>query len=211
MNKKLCYAIEKKGSLMPIVYYLIGFLIFLILLSILLGNFSWDFLVYMIGLAIFIFLCTYIFFLVMEMLIYNKVRRELNNIKEMGVRVDGTLIKFRHVSADGDGRSYYTLTVQYINPYTNEVLQYETPALSFDAHHELGSKKCNVYILDDKVYVTDFVGVEKGEENVWAREDDYYKNVALREKKLNKIAIVLIILVTLLFIGIILLQLGWRP
>lgn len=104
-----------------------------------------------------------------------KMRKELKNTREKGTKVEGTIVQFHvHVTHGVDSKhysSYYTLTVEYINPYTNETLQYETPELAFDACHQLGSKKCSVYVLDDKVYVTDFIGVERGEESVWVRGD----------------------------------------
>ena len=75
--------------------------------------------------------------------------------------------------------------------------------LSFDAHHRLGSKKCSVYILNDKIYVTDFVKLNKGEENIWAQEDDYYKEIANLEKKEMPKIILGIILFILLWVGIV--------
>ena len=88
-------------------------------------------------------------------------------------------------SFGNEHRSCYTVIVEYVNPYTNEKSHYETPELSFDAHRCLGSKKCSVYIFNDKLYVTDFVKLNKGEENIWAKENDYYKEIADLEKKAN--------------------------
>ena len=148
----------------------------------------------------------------------DKIRKELNNIKEKGVKVDGTLIKFnkytttfRSVDHGTRYRHHYTVIVEYINPYTNERLQYETPELSFDAHHCLGSKKCSVYILNDKIYVTDFVKLNKGKENIWAQEDDYYKEIANLEKKEMPKVILGIILFILLWVGIVIFGFFWRP
>ena len=90
-------------------------------------------------------------------------------------------------------------------------MQYETPELSFDAHHCLGSKKCSVYILNDKLYVTDFVKLNNGEENIWAQENDYYKEIANLEKKAMPKVILGIILFILLWVGIVIFGFFWKP
>lgn len=147
-----------------------------------------------------------------------KIRKELIEIKEKGIKVEGNLVrfnkyttKFKNAENQTKYHYHYTVIVEYINPYTNEKSQYETPELSFDAHHSLGSKKCNVYVLNNKIYVTDFVKIKKGEENIWAQEDDYYKEIANLEKKAMPKVILGIILFMLLWTGIVIFGIFWKP
>lgn len=113
-----------------------------------------------------------------------KERKRLKEIKEKGIKVEGNIIDYKTYSTRKsefknviDEAYYYTVTVEYIDPHTKEKIKYETPGLSFDAHHCLGSKKCSVYVYENEVYVTDFIPVNKGEENIWARENGYYNDV----------------------------------
>jgi len=202
--KKLCYQVEETNSIPYIVFFLfcILCLVISILASMFTGESMFPGVVGIILFAVFIYIILFI-----DDKSKEKDRKELNNIKEKGIKVEGTLVKFnRYITnfrSSKHLRSYYTLIVEYINPYTNEVIQYETPVLSFDAHHYLGSKKCSVYILNDKIYVTDFVKVNKGEENIWAQEDGKYREIAnLKRKEISKL-ILRIILFILLWLGIV--------
>lgn len=113
-----------------------------------------------------------------------KERKRLKEIKEKGIKVEGNIIDYKTYSARNseinnviDKSYYYTVIVEYVDPHTKEKKEYETPGLAFDAHHCLGSKKCSVYVYENKVYVSDFIPVNKGEENIWARENGYYNDV----------------------------------
>lgn len=113
-----------------------------------------------------------------------KERKRLKEIKEKGTKAEGNIIDYKTYSTRNsefknviDEAYYYTVTVEYIDPHTKEKTQYETPGLSFDAHHCLESKKCSVYVYENEVYVTDFIPVNKGEENIWSKENGYYNDV----------------------------------
>lgn len=216
--KKLCYKDEEKNTIAYIILscFFVFCALFLIIVDIIKGTESKDLFFELSAIILFaLFMYTILF---IDDKKKDKIRKELNNIKENGIKVEGTLIKFneyRTKTPNPDGRAeyrfHYTVIVEYVNPYTNEKLQYETPELSFDAHHYLGSKKCSVYILNDKVYVTDFVKLNKGEESIWAREDEYYKEIAGLEKKEMSKAILGIILFMLLWLGIVIFGFFWRP
>lgn len=216
--KKLCYEVEEKNTIAYIVFTC--FCVFGSIITIIVGMFTGaenkDLFAGIIGIIVFAIFIYIILFANDKK--KDKIRKELNNIKEKGIKVEGTLIKFntytttfRSVNRGTEHRRHYTVTVEYINPYTNERLQYETPKLSFDAHHCLGSKKCSIYILNDKIYVTDFVKLNKGEENIWAQEDDYYKEIANLEKKEMPKIILGIILFILLWVGIVIFGFFWKP
>lgn len=216
--KKLCYEVEEKNTIAYIVFscFFIFVLITSIIAAMLTGAESKDMLVEFVGIALFALFIYIILFINDKK--KDKFRKELINIKKNGIKVEGTLIKFnkyttRFVRADhGSEYSFhYTVTVEYTNPYTNERVQYETPELSFDAHHSLGSKKCSVYIFEDKVYVTDFMKRTKGEENIWAQEDNYYKGIASLEKKAMPKIILGIVLFMLLWLGIVIFGFLWNP
>lgn len=214
--KKLCYEVEEKNTVVYIVFSC--FCVFCSIISIIVGMFTGaenkSMFASIVGIILFALFIYIILFINDKK--KDKIRKELNNIKNNGIKVEGTLIKFnryttrfRRVDSGNEYSTHYTVTVEYINPYTNEKLQYETPELSFDAHHSLGSKKCSVYILDDKIYVTDFVKLNKGEENIWAQEDDYYKEIANLEKKEMKKIVVGIVLFILLWLGIVIFGFFW--
>jgi hypothetical protein len=88
-------------------------------------------------------------------------------IKENGKRVDGNIVKTcTHNYREEDSvEDFYTVVVEYKNPKDNSIVTFETPSLSFVPYDKLGSKKCSVYVLDDRVYVTDFVEKARGEKS----------------------------------------------
>ena len=103
----------------------------------------------------------------------DKVRKKYKYIKENGKRVDGTILKpssYNYREVD-HVETCYTVIVEYKNPKDGSMVTYETPSLSFIPSDKLGSKKCSVYILDDHVYVTDFVEKARGEKSVFQLED----------------------------------------
>lgn len=126
-----------------------------------------------------------------------KERKRLKEIKEKGIKVEGNIIDYKTYSTRNsefknviDGSHYYTVIVEYVDPHTKEKTQYETPGLSFDAHHCLGSKKCSVYVYEKEVYVTDFIPVNKGEENIWTKENGYYNDTEnVKSEEVKKIMI----------------------
>ena len=216
--KKLCYEVEEKNTIAYIAFTC--FCVLGSIITIIVGMFTsaenkgiFAGIAGIILFAIFIYIILFV-----NDKKKDKIRKELNNIKENGIKVEGTLVKFnkyttrfRRVDGRNEYHSRYTVIVEYVNPYTNEKLQYETPELSFDAHHCLGSKKCSVYILDDKLYVTDFIKLNKGEENIWAQEDEKYKEIANLEKKEMTKVILGIILFILLWVGIVIFGFFWKP
>ena len=215
--KKLCYEVEERNT---IAYFVFScFFMVIIIISVIVRMFtgaSYNIIAGIGGIILFAIFIYIILFIDDKK--KDKIRKELINIKEKGTKVEGTLIKFnkytttfRSVDRGTEHRNHYTVTVEYINPYTNERLQYETPKLSFDAHHSLGSKKCSVYILNDKIYVTDFVKLNKGEENIWAQENNYYKEIANLEKKAMPKIILGLVLFIVLWLGIVIFRLFWKP
>lgn len=139
-----------------------------------------------------------------------KERKRLKEIKEKGIKVEGNIIDYKTYSTRNsefknviDEAHYYTVLVEYVDPHTKEKTQYETPGLSFDAHHCLGSKKCSVYVYENEVYVTDFIPVNKGEENIWSKENGYYndvENVKSEEVKKFMIGQTIIVIISILIV-----------
>lgn len=205
--KKLCYQVEEKNTIAYIVFscFCVFGSIISIIVSMLAGAKDKDIFAGIPAIILFAIFVYIIFFI--DDKSKEKDRKQLNDIKQNGTKIEGTIIKFneyRTRSYNGDGHhTYYSVIVEYVKPHTNEKMQYETPVLSFDAFHRLGSKKCSVYILNDKIYVTDFVKVNKGEENIWAREDEKYKELANLEKKEISKLVIRMILFILLWFGIV--------
>lgn len=180
--KKLCYAVELKNIY---AYIFIVFIAIVIVGTIKTTIDTGDMECLYAGMfgtivsAIFIFI---IFF--PEAKKKYKERKRLKEIKEKGIKVEGNIIDYKTYSTRNseinnviDKSYYYTVIVEYVDPHTKEKKEYETLGLAFDAHHCLGSKKCSVYVYENEVYVTDFIPVNKGEENIWARENGYYNDV----------------------------------
>ncbi len=211
--KKLCYVIEMTNKGMYIVFSC--FLEFCIIISILPEIIKGEeFINIFRGSIMFILFVLFMFLILfIDDKKKDKIRKELLNIKKNGKKVEGNLVRFNRYTTrfKAEYRDHYTITVEYINPYTNERVEFETPELAFDAHHSLGSKKCSVYVWEDKVYVTDFIERRKGTENIWAKEDDYYKKIANLEKKEMPKIILGIVLFILLWLGLFIFLYFWKP
>ncbi len=132
-----------------------------------------------------------------------KASQEHNEIKEKGQKVQGTIIDYSATTTkSGDSYTWhYTVTVSYIDPYTKQEKTYVTPDLTFNPIQSLGSKLCSVYVLNEKIYVTDFVKREKNQENIWNAS---YNELEKRESKKVLIFVILFLLVffTIVFIGL---------
>lgn len=127
---------------------------------------------------------------------YSKTKKivKINNeIKEKGQRIPGEIIDYSSdVTRSGDSHNWhYTVTVKYTDPYTKQEKTYTTPDLNFNPIQSLGSKTCTVYILNEQIYVSDFVKREKDQANIWNAE---YTDLEKKEtKKITKIIIIFLI------------------
>ena len=127
---------------------------------------------------------------------YNKTKKivKINNeIKEKGQRIPGEIIDYSSdVTRSGDSHNWhYTVTVKYTDPYTKQEKTYTTPDLNFNPIQSLGSKTCTVYVLNEQIYVSDFVKREKDQANIWNPE---YTDLEKKEtKKITKIIITFLI------------------
>jgi hypothetical protein len=132
-----------------------------------------------------------------------KRSQEYQEIKEKGQKVQGTIIDYSATTTkSGDSYTWhYTVTVSYIDPYTKQEKTYVTPDLTFNPIQSLGSKLCSVYVLNEKIYVTDFIKREKNQENIW---NVSYTELEKRESKKAIIFIILFLLtfLTIVFIGL---------
>lgn len=128
-----------------------------------------------------------------------KIVNNYNEIKENGQKAQGEIVSYSSkVIRIGDNHTWhYTVTVKYNDPYTKQEKIYTTPDLNFDPVHSLGSKTCTVYVLNEQVYVTDFIERQKEQENIWGPE------YTVLEKKETKNAIIFIVLFLLIFFTIV--------
>lgn len=127
-----------------------------------------------------------------------KIVNNYNEIKEKGQKALGEIVSYSSkVTGIGDHYTWhYTVTVKYNDPYTKQEKIYTTPDLNFNPIHTLGSKTCTVCVLNEHVYVTDFIKRQKEQENIWNPE---YTDL---EKKETKIIIIFIVLFLLVFFSI---------
>ena len=130
---------------------------------------------------------------------YNKTKKIVKNnneIKEKGQRIPGEIIDYSSdVTRSGDSHNWhYTVTVKYTDPYTKQEKTYTTPDLNFNPIQSLGSKTCTVYVLNEQIYVSDFVKREKNQTNIW-----YPEYTELEKKETKKIIKIIIIFFVFFF------------
>lgn len=128
-------------------------------------------------------------------------------IKMYGQRIDGYINSFEcGVTRRGRGKNrvYYRLVVTYIHPSSNQHCIYVTPKVNFDIFKSLSSRRCNVYLLNNKVYASDFVLRSENQECVWESEivQQYNSQELLNQDIYQwlKIMLVAFMLLFLLFI-----------
>ena len=88
-------------------------------------------------------------------------RKKYNNIKKNGIKVKGTIVSSqitttRYNTSDGIEHTFqHYVLVSFINPKTQTEETIKTENLNF--HPDiLTCNECNVYILENDVYVSDF-------------------------------------------------------
>ena len=109
--------------------------------------------------------------------------KEKNYYKKYGIKCKGKIKDFKVVretyidSDDGIERivNIY-LIVEYISPYTNEVVEFITDKVNGNPYSYLSSLDVTVYALDDgRAYATDFKKIKKFEDAV-KYQKDFKKN-----------------------------------
>ena len=190
MKKKLMYKNESLGiDFLVVMYIFIGFVFFF---NNVLAEDKFDN-KYLIGFAVF-FTLAYLIGIV-DTLIH---RKKYNKIRTHGIRVEGNIVDFifetkrRH----DEREIIHKVEVEYVDPKTNEKVRVFSPKLNFSPQYNLGSKKCSVYILNNDIYISDFVPRQKEETNIW-----YGELGNQLEKKRNKdltISIVIFVIIAVL-------------
>ena len=121
----------------------------------------------------------FIIFMIL-MVFFNNVKYYLNyknrqKLKSTVRGVDGYIESFEYWI---ERRRRHTkvrvvLVVSYIDPIYGKRI-YKTPIINFNVIKDLGSRRCSVYLLDNEIYVSDFVRRMPNDSYVW--DDDIVNN-----------------------------------
>ena len=195
--KKMCYEIEKiKLIYIVLVMQIFAWDYFFIKNEIL--HFEGDTLAYCFNILSIIFhniiLCAFLW----KVCIGYKVRYK--KVKDEGIRYDGRITGFDYVEYKGffdldiylnkikaGGTTYdkglcyenyfshyhrYNYRFKYILTilYNNTIIK--TPIIAFNPIKDLGSKDCEVYVLDDEFYVTGFMPRRREDEIIWSENNE---------------------------------------
>ncbi len=194
MKNNLCYEVETTNKVAYIIFSI--FMLIVLFIYFIQGGFEvqkeelYFGLGALFGFAAFVYLVLYL-----SDRSKIKIKKEYENIKNIGRKLDGKIIKpneYRVRSGDSYTTNY-TVTVEYKNPKDDTMVTYETPELAFNPYDVLGSKTCSIYILEDKIYVTDFIEKAEGVDSVWkqeaqAKDPEGYKEIEeLRKKEMKKV------------------------
>ena len=154
---------------------------------------------------------TYIIIIVLGIISSFKLKKEndtYNEIIEQGKRVSGTIIKpIKEMTPDSDAgyNTEYYLIVKYLDPNTNQELEFKTDQLSFNPFKKLQSNRCSVYILGDKITASDFEFTSKKEECIFKdQEEGPPKNMKIDFLFILIIMIILIVLFLIASIALLL-------
>ena len=110
-----------------------------------------------------------------------KVLKQNKYIKENGVKTTGYIeefiynLSYRNVRTTNEPlivkEENIELKISYVNPITKEKDVLITPLIAFSPIDDLGSRNCDVYVLDDKVLACNFIAKSNNEPSVWSDDD----------------------------------------
>lgn len=141
----------------------------------------------------------------LAILLIKSIKNKQESYKELlekGIKVPGTIISpIKEVNQISDyGEIDYYLRIKYLDPKTNQEVEFKTDILSVNPYKCLKSNKCNVYIFDDKVIAEDFEFTKKKEE-LFFKDEDIDEEFEKEKKKvaiLGIIAFMVILALTVL-------------
>lgn len=123
----------------------------------------------------------------------SKTLKQNKFIKETGTKIPGYIEEFLYnlsYRPKNDStiikEEIINLKISYINPVNNKKEILVTPPIAFSPIEDLGSKNCNVYILNDKVLASDFVPKNTTEPSIWSNDDLSVIRMQDEKRKLKK-------------------------
>ena len=168
--KKFCYQDEEISKVMHFIAFTVYILVVMFSIKNIINNNEITGYIGMI-ILVSVMLLFYIFVAIIP-----KMKKIIgyNKIKKYGERFDGYIDSYdykdeylRPSEPGGNSRQifYYILNITYENGQKT----FTTPRITFNPK-DLGSRSCSVYVLNNKVYATDFIKKAFNYINVW--EDD---------------------------------------
>lgn len=180
--------------------FAIGFFIFLLLVGIFCSDFKTT------ASVLFFILLVYLGFGIKTIAIKKEQNKFIKNGKKCSGIIKDVKIEYHHYFDHKDGierLTYIYLIVEYINPYTNKVVQFTTDKVNGNPYNYLSSLDVTVYVLPDgTAWATDFKRIENLSDSVKYKENPKYKRqVDLNEKnRLGYILFFIIFIVVALII-----------
>ena len=134
-----------------------------------------------------------------------RIRKKQNTFKdvmEKGIKVPGVIVrpeKEKTYDTEGSETSYY-LYIKYIDPKTNQLVEFKTDKLSFNPFKRIKSTNCNVYIYNDIVLAEDFELTNDKSESIFQEK----KEVIMPTEK-KGLSLLIVLAVIMLIVAAILL------
>lgn len=84
--------------------------------------------------------------------------------------IDSPIVRIDTYQESVKNKKYYLL-IKYKDPNTKKEVEFTTPELNFNPYSQLASQECSVYVYEDNIYVTDFIGVKNKGEGIWEKDN----------------------------------------
>lgn len=116
---------------------------------------------------------------------------------EKGIKVPGVIVRpEKQKTFDGETwETNYYLYVKYVDPKTNQEIEFKTEELAFNPFKKLKSSKCNVYINNDIVIAEDFEFTKNKNERVFQQND--MVNPKAEKKSVNLLTVLAVIAIVI--------------
>ena len=134
-------------------------------------------------------------------------QKKYKEVLEKGIKVPGVIVrpeKERIPDSEAVYEDSYYLYVKYIDPKTNQEVEFKTEKLAFNPFKKLKSTKCNVYIYNDKVIAEDFEFANNKSERIFNAKDEIISKKELKNMNiLVDLAILLVVIAVVVLISFI--------
>ena len=126
-----------------------------------------------------------------------KTRRKNKKIKENGIKYQGYIEKFDYdasLKSNGYGLDdppdwkivkEFTLDISYIDKDGKKQI-FKTPVVNFNSVSDLASRNCNVYVLDNEIYVTDFEKNTGQAYSLWSNDSEEVQDIIKKDAEVQK-------------------------
>lgn len=181
MKKELIYKNEKRKLSIVFAIFVFNLLFCILIVSYFINEDMQNNQVFLLLFGIFGLFITNLLYILNYKLPLYKVLKQNKDIKENGIKTTGYIeefiyrLSYQNIRSNNDPtiikEENVKLKVSYVNPGTNNKEVFITPLIAFSPIDDLGSRNCDVYILDDKVLACNFVAKNSNELSIWSEDD----------------------------------------